>query len=242
MIEVDGLSHAYGPLPVLQDLTMQVADHEILAVLGPSGCGKSTLLRLIGGLELPQSGETRVHPARTDSTPTTYIFQDPTLLPWRTAAGNVALPLEHRGLPPAERAARVAEALARVNLTEFAEHYPRDLSGGMRQRVSVARALVVRPAVLLMDEPLASLDELTRESLLADLIRLWCETPYTGLYVTHSPSEAARIGHRVMVLTPRPGRIRAIVPIDVPVDKRTESHPTITAARQRIWELVRDPA
>ena len=135
----------------------------------------------------------------------------------------------------------MAEALERVNLSEFAGAYPKSLSGGMKQRVSIARALVVKPSVLLMDEPLGSLDELTRDEILADLVRIWRETPYTCLYVTHDPSEAVRIGHRVVVLSRRPARIREIIPIDVPIDRRSESHPKITAARDRIWELIRSP-
>jgi NitT/TauT family transport system ATP-binding protein len=135
----------------------------------------------------------------------------------------------------------VAEVLALVGLKDFAGAYVGTLSGGMRRRVSIARALVVRPTVLLMDEPLASLDGLTRDRLLADLIRIWGETRYTCLHVTHDPAEAVLIGHRVVVLTARPGRIRAVIPIDVPIDKRSESHPTIVAARDRIRELVRSP-
>lgn len=170
-----------------------------------------------------------------------YIFQDPTLLPWRTVAGNVALPLEHLQNVSSDRHRWVVEALARVNLSEFARAYPRSLSGGMKQRVSIARALVVKPAILLMDEPLASLDEFTRDLILSDLVRIWRETPYTCLYVTHDPSEAVRLAHRVVLLTARPGRIREVIPIDVPIDKRSESHPTIAAARDRIWELIRNP-
>jgi NitT/TauT family transport system ATP-binding protein len=243
MIELEGVSHDYGPLPVLRDLGLRVAGGEIVALLGPSGCGKSTLLRLVGGLEKPTFGSIRVPPGgvAVSGGAITYVFQDPTLLPWRTAAGNVALPLEHLGLASGDRHRRVVEALARVSLTEFAEAYPGSLSGGMKQRVSIARALVVRPAVLLMDEPLGSLDELSRDLLIADLVRIWSETPYTCLYVTHDPFEAVRIAHRVVVLSQRPGRIREIIPIDVPIDKRSRTHPTIVEARERIWKLVRNP-
>jgi NitT/TauT family transport system ATP-binding protein len=141
----------------------------------------------------------------------------------------------------AQRRNRVSDALRRVGLIEFANWYPKMLSGGMLQRTSIARALVVQPSILLMDEPLASLDELTREHLISDLIRIWQAVGFTCLYVTHSPAEAVRLAHRVVLLTPRPGRIREIIPIDVPVDKRSPSHPKIATARDRIWELIRNP-
>ena len=242
MIDIEGVSHDYGTVSVLRNLSLRISGGEIVAVLGPSGCGKSTLLRLVGGLEEPAVGTIRI-PNRYSKTEgaVAYVFQDPTLLPWRTAAGNVALPLEHLAVDPDERKRRVAAGLARMNLTEFADSYTNSLSGGMRQRVSIARALVVRPAVLLMDEPLGSLDELTRDLLLSDLVRIWGETPYTCLYVTHDPSEAVRIGHRVVVLSERPAHIREIITIDLPIDRRTPHHPTMIAARERIWELVRNP-
>lgn len=238
-IIVERLSHHYGALSVLQDISFRVSSGEIVAVLGPSGCGKTTLLRILGGLERPASGTVATRSDDPAGGGIRYVFQDPTLLPWRTVAGNVALPLEDRPIAKAERAARVAEALARVDLAAFADHYPKTLSGGMRQRVSIARALVVEPAVLLMDEPLASLDALTRDRLIADLSRLWVESRFTCVYVTHSPAEAARLGHRVVVLSQRPAQIRGIVPIDLPLSERSEQHPAVAAARARIWALVR---
>lgn len=237
MIVIDRLSHDYGPLAVIRDLSLRVESGEIVALLGPSGCGKSTLLRLVGGLERPVAGAVRVAPGGAGAA--TFVFQDPTLLPWRTAAGNVALPLEHRGTGAAARRRRVAEALDRVGLAGFAGAWPKSLSGGMRQRVSIARALVVGPAVLLMDEPLGSLDEQSRDMLLADLARIWAETPYTCLYVTHDPSEAVRIAHRAVVLSARPARVLGIVPVALPIDKRPPTHPTMAEARERIRELVR---
>ena len=240
-VVAQGLSHRYGSRDVLQNIDIQVRAGEIVAVLGPSGCGKSTLLRLIGGLELPTSGMvgTPDGSAMGQGNVVAFAFQEPTLLPWRTVAGNVGLPLEQTGLPRRERDRRVADVLKRVHLSEFAGTYPRDLSGGMRQRAGIARALVVRPQLLLLDEPLAALDELTRDVLIADLARLWSESRHTCIYVTHSPGEAARLGSRVVVLSPRPGRIRGIVTIDTPLEERHENHPAVIAARHAIWELVR---
>jgi len=240
-ILVANLSHAFGDLAVLQDISLSVASGEIVAVLGPSGCGKTTLLRLVGGLEMSVAGSISTRSGAADAANPTiaHVFQDATLLPWRTVAGNVALPLEHRGLARAECDRRVAAALERVSLAAFANYYPKNLSGGMRQRTNLARALVVDPAVLLLDEPLASLDELTRDQVLADLARLWQESRYTCLMVTHSPLESVRLGHRVVVLSDRPARIRGIVAIDLPINERHDLHPAIIAARDRIWALVR---
>lgn len=241
IIEIYNLIKRYDGDTVIGGVNLAIESDEIVAVLGPSGCGKSTLLHLVNGLDSPSTGSIHTRPDRLGgrSGPIAHVFQDATLLPWRTALGNVAFPLEREGLPRAERERRAAEALARVGLAEFAGRYPDSLSGGMRQRVNLARALATRPAALLMDEPLAALDQLTKERLLIDFVRIWTETPFTCLYVTHDPAEAVRIGHRVVVLTPRPARIREIVPIDLPIDKRSESHPTLVAARNRIWELVR---
>jgi NitT/TauT family transport system ATP-binding protein len=238
------ISHTYSGLVVLDDVSLTVASGEIIAILGPSGCGKSTLLRIIGGLERPTAGAvfTRGTPAATTLNPLTYVFQDFALLPWATVAENVALALLHHPMTSDQRAARVASALARVNLSDFAGAYPKQLSGGMKQRASIARALSVDPAVLLMDEPLSALDAQTRELLMDDLVRLWAETRFTAVYVTHNLAEAVRLGHRVVVLSRRPGRIREIVTIDVPLDQRLEGHPALVAARDQIWALIRDEA
>jgi NitT/TauT family transport system ATP-binding protein len=240
----ENLSHAYGPLSVLDGIDLTIRSGEIVAVLGPSGCGKSTLLRMLGGLEKPTSGRALMAgdaPAGCLN-PLTYVFQDFALLPWRTVAGNVALALEHHALSAGERRERVAQALRRVNLSDFAQAYPRQLSGGMKQRTSIARALAVNPAVFLMDEPLSALDAQTRELLMDDLLRLWSETRFTAVYVTHNLAEAARLGHRVVVLSRRPGRIREIVEIAVPLEQRAEGHPDLAKASARIWSLIRDEA
>ncbi len=231
---IENLAHAVGDLEVIRRLDITVGSGEIVALLGPSGCGKTTLLRLVAGLERPMSGSiTQCRRARSAT-----VFQDSTLLPWRTAAGNVALPLEHQDIPAAERRDRVAAVLERVGIADFADYYPKALSGGMRQRVNLARALVTEPALLLMDEPMASLDEQLREILLDDVARLWCERGFTCLYVTHSPAEAVRLGHRVVVLSPRPMEIVDVVSVETPIEERDHFHPAIAAARETVWHLA----
>lgn len=241
-IIVENLSHWFNGLAVLQDINLTVQTGEIVAVLGPSGCGKSTLLQVIGGMVRPCVGSVFLAEQSQADRPVAFVFQDPTLLPWRSLQDNVGLPLDHLRLGAPDRKRRIAAALGRVGLTDFAGYYPKELSGGMQQRTNLARALVVKPAVLLMDEPLSGLDEPTRDLLLDDLVRLWGDSRYTCLYVTHSPLEAARLGHRVVVLSQRPGRVRGIIPIDLPQDQRRNDHPAILAALQAIRLLVRQPA
>lgn len=238
------ISHRYAGLTVLDDISLTVKSGEIVAVLGPSGCGKSTLLRILGGLEQPQKGEvfTRGEAPSSTLNPLTYVFQDFALAPWMSVAENIALPLLHHPMGEAERAGRIAAALARVNLSEFATAYPRQLSGGMKQRAGIARALAVDPAVLLMDEPLSALDGQTRDLLLDDLSALWSETRFTAVYVTHNLAEAVRLGHRVIVLSRRPGRIRDIVSITAPVEARHDAMPELMEARAAIWTLIRQEA
>jgi NitT/TauT family transport system ATP-binding protein len=241
---VDNLSHRYGSLSVLEGISLTIKSGEIVAILGPSGCGKSTLLRMLGGLEKPSSGQVMMagEPPADSLNPLTYVFQDFALVPWRTVAENVAMPLEHHPIGEQERDRRVLDALTRVNLAEFANAYPKQLSGGMRQRTSIARALAVNPAVFLMDEPLSALDAQTRELLMADLTRLWSETQFTAVYVTHNVTEAIRLGHRVVVLSRRPGRIREIISIDLPLAERRDGHPELVEASAQIWSLIRDEA
>lgn len=235
MIMIENLSHCFGALQVLRAVDLTLADGEILAVLGPSGCGKSTLLNIVAGLEIPVAGSVQLGRGASIAT----VFQDPTLLPWCSVAGNVGLVLAHKGLKAADLKRRVSAALAKVGLSDFADHFPKTLSGGMRQRVNLARALVVAPEILLMDEPLSGLDEVTRDDLLDTLIQLWRDSQFTCIYVTHSLTEAVRLGHRVVVLSERPARIQGIVPIDLPHNMRQDSHPAIRAARGRILSLVR---
>nr|WP_193188299.1 ABC transporter ATP-binding protein [Nisaea sediminum] len=243
-LSLDGISHHYGGMPVLSGIDLEIPAGEIVCIVGPSGCGKSTLLRLIGGLEKPDEGAVLQHgaPPADSLNPLTYIFQDFALLPWRSVAGNVSLVLEDRPVGTAERAAIIDDVLARTKLSDFKEALPRQLSGGMKQRVAIARALAVRPAVLLMDEPLSALDSQTRELLMDDLVGLWSKTPFTAVYVTHNLEEAVRLGHRIVVLSRRPGKIRDVVAIDMPLSERPGRLAELTEARERLWALIRDEA
>lgn len=243
-LRVEGVSHAYGPVGVLDDVSLTLRAGEITCVIGPSGCGKSTLLRIVGGLERPDAGRvTQIgEPPAGTLNPLTYIFQDFALLPWRSVAGNVSLVLEDHPLSGAERAGIVADVLARTRLDAFADALPRQLSGGMKQRVAIARALAVRPAMLLMDEPLSALDAQTRELLMDDLIELWLRERFSALYVTHNLAEAVRLGHRVVVLSRRPGLIREIVPIAQPIETRGLGQPALEAVQAHLWGLIRDEA
>jgi NitT/TauT family transport system ATP-binding protein len=192
----------------LDGVDLELARGEFVSVVGPSGCGKSTLLRLASGLSHPTAGELRVDPGEVG-----YVFQDPTLLPWRTVARNVELAAELKGLPRAERRHRVAAAIDLVGLGGFERHLPRMLSGGMRMRVSLARSLLLDPDLCLFDEPFGALDELTRERLNTELLQLYSARRFTGLFVTHSVVEAVFLSTRVVVMSPRPGRIVADVPV-----------------------------
>ena len=241
---LDGISHRYGEVDVLRGIDLEIRHGQIVCIIGPSGCGKSTLLRLIGGLERPTSGRVLQvgEPPAGSLNPLTYIFQDFALLPWRTVAGNVSLVLEDHPVSAAERAGIIEDVLARTKLSEFNAAFPRQLSGGMKQRVAIARALSVRPAVMLMDEPLSALDSQTRELLMEDLIDLWTRERFTACYVTHNLAEAVRLGHRVVVLSRRPGVIREIVEIDTPLADREAGAPDLAARQQHLWQLLREEA
>lgn len=238
------ISHGYDGLTVLDKVGLDVADGEIVCVIGPSGCGKSTLLRLLGGLERPDSGSiTATGNAPEDClNPFTYVFQDFALLPWRTAAGNISLALEEHPLSEAERRERINDVLARTNLSDFADAYPKQLSGGMKQRVAIARALAVRPAVWLLDEPLSALDAQTRELLMDDLINLWNRTRFAAVYVTHNLSEAVRLGHRIVVLSRRPGRVREVISVDQPITDRQPGSPELETMASALWSLLKAEA
>ncbi|HEX2944052.1 MAG TPA: ABC transporter ATP-binding protein [Rhodopila sp.] len=191
----------------LRGASLRLSESDFVALLGPSGCGKSTLLRLIAGLDRPDTGRLEWDDRPPASGDIGYVFQDATLLPWATAEDNVYLPLRLRGVERKTAMQEVHAALHRVGLSGFETARPRALSGGMRMRVSIARALVTRPRLLLMDEPFAALDEFTRHKLQADLLNVWREAGCTVVFVTHSIYEAAFLAHRIVLMTPRPGRI-----------------------------------
>ena len=208
MLRIEEVGRRFGAVEALRGVSLAIADGDFVALLGPSGCGKSTLLRLIAGLDQPDTGrlawDANRQPAQGDIG---FVFQDATLLPWASAADNVFLPLRLRGVSRADATPRIAAALHRVGLAGFEQALPRTLSGGMRMRVSIARALVTRPRLLLMDEPFAALDEFTRHKLQDDLLALWQELRCTVVFVTHSIYEAAFLARRVVLMTPRPGQI-----------------------------------
>ncbi|HAY82913.1 MAG TPA: nitrate/sulfonate/bicarbonate ABC transporter ATP-binding protein [Planctomycetaceae bacterium] len=215
-INVRDVSLSFGSESILQDLNLEIQAGEFITVLGPSGCGKTSLLRIIAGLQLPSTGELQVgggtQPQRHRAS---FVFQDPTLLPWRNALDNVRLPLELAGT---SRSASISAAEDNLNLVGLQatdrDKYPRMLSGGMRMRVSLARALVGNPDVLLFDEPFAALDDLLRQRLNEDIMRLWMQQQWTALFVTHNVAEAVFLGQRIVIMSDRPATIRAVM--DVP--------------------------
>jgi len=226
-----------GNVTALQDIDLDLVPGEFISLIGPSGCGKSTLLRVIGDLIEPTSGTVTVNgkSARRARNDRDYgiVFQDAVLFDWRTVAKNIALPLEMLGWDRDRRRARVREMLELVELGAFADHHPWQLSGGMQQRVAIARALAFEPALLLMDEPFGALDEMTRERLNLELLSIWEKAGSTVVFVTHSISEAVFLSNRVVVMSPRPGRIAGIVEIDLPYPRTVE-----TREEPRYFELV----
>lgn len=243
---VEGVGHRYGDLVALEGIDLDVREGETLALIGPSGCGKSTLLGIMGGILQSSSGRVLIRgtPPKGSLNPSTYIFQDFALLPWRTVEGNVALALEHHRLPASEMGSRIADVLQRTGLSEFRNAFPKQLSGGMRQRVGIARALAVKPAILLMDEPLSALDAQTRELLMEDFLQLWLRERITAVYVTHNLAEALRLADRVCVLSRRPGRVREIVSIDMPQAERARpsAQADLAGLHDRLWALIKAEA
>ncbi|MBI2515361.1 MAG: ABC transporter ATP-binding protein [Opitutae bacterium] len=217
IVKCRALSKRYGDGPlVLDGIGLEVRPGDFVSLIGPSGCGKSTLLKLVSGLSPVTSGELQVagtvpEKARDRQA---FIFQEATLLPWLTAQRNVELPLRLRGVAPAERATRAAELLGRVRLAHAAAMFPRQLSGGMKMRVSIARALALSPELLLLDEPFGALDEMTRQHLNEELLALRERSPFTALFVTHSVSEAVFLSNRIFVMAANPGRIHAEIAVD----------------------------
>ncbi|MGP9813226.1 ABC transporter ATP-binding protein [Rhodopseudomonas sp. NSM] len=233
-IRLRAVTKAYrNGVPALGPIDLDIGRGEFVALLGPSGCGKSTALRLIAGLAQPSAGRIEVAAASSQRGHSIgFVFQEPTLMPWTSVRGNVGLPLKLARAPSAEIARRVDAALARVDLSDFAEAYPRELSGGMKMRASLARALVTDPDILLMDEPFAALDEITRFRLNDDLLALWRELGKTVLFVTHSVFESVYLAQRVVVMSPRPGTIAADFRIAAPEPRNEEFRTSADYAAQ----------
>ena len=243
-VSVRNITKNYGEVEALRDMSLEFPRGQLTSLLGPSGCGKTTLLKIIAGLLLPTSGYVEVN-GKTVQGPgpdRAFVFQDFALLPWRSVRGNISLVLEDHGIKGARADAIISDVLARTKLSDFSKALPRQLSGGMKQRVAIARALAVKPAVMLLDEPLSALDSQTRELLMDDLVALWARQPFTATYVTHNLQEAVRLGHRIVVLSRRPGQIREIVEIDMPLAERQHRNPELEKTQRYLWDLMREEA
>lgn len=248
-IEIRNVEHVYrsaiSSVPALAGVDLSVSDGEFVALLGPSGCGKSSLLRIVADLLRPSGGTVQILPADGGSgghPRTALVFQEYALFPWRTVLDNVAFSLEMRGVPRAERLALATEVLTRVGLHAFAHGYPHQLSGGMRQRVGIARALAAQPEVLLMDEPFGALDAQTRTVLQEELLRVWEIERKTVLYVTHSIDEAVYLADRVVLLTARPGRVKAEYSVELPRPRAMEMRGwnSYTKLSLTIWNALKE--
>jgi NitT/TauT family transport system ATP-binding protein len=247
---LDGVTKTYTDrgghaVRALDGVSVTVASEEFVALLGPSGCGKSTLLQLVAGLLTPTAGQVAFEGALAPGRPlTAMVFQEFALFPWRTVQANIEFGLEEHGVPAAERARRAREYVEMTGLAGFESRYPHQLSGGMRQRVGIARALAVDPAVLLMDEPFSALDAQTRQLMQEELLGIWERTRKTILYVTHNIQEAVFMADRVVVLSRRPGRVLAEVPIELkrPRAEAMVAEPAFVQATERIWALIKDQA
>jgi NitT/TauT family transport system ATP-binding protein len=240
-----GRRGAQQPFVALVNINLEIRAGEFFVIVGPSGCGKSTLLDLIGGLTQPTSGRILISgkPIDGPALDRGLVFQQYALFPWRTAQKNVEFGLEAKGVPARERAEVARRFLELVGLAEFADRYPHELSGGMKQRVAIARSLAYEPDVLLMDEPFAALDAQTRENLQGELIRIWERSGKTIVFITHGIDEAVYLGQRVAVMTSRPGRIKQVV--DIPLESRSREEdiraaPEFARLRHEIWSLLRD--
>ena len=249
LIEVRGVGKTYAaqraPVRALDDISFAVEAGQFVSLVGPSGCGKSTLLQILGGLIEPSDGAVVVD-GRTVTQPMpdqiAMVFQDATLLPWKTALANVEFPLELRGISKSQRRDRARQLLDLVGLAEFDDRYPHELSGGMKQRVSIARGLVQDPKIILMDEPFGSLDEQTRIKMGQELLRIWQATGKTIFFITHSLSEALYLSDVVLVMSQRPGRIIDVMPVELPRPRTYEmmGSEAFGRARNRIWRLIAD--
>ena len=244
-VVVDGVSKSFegenGPVQALDAVDFEVRDGELVCIVGPSGCGKTTLFRIIGGLDSPTAGEVTLSGSPvTGPTPDLgIVFQEYHLFPWRTVRGNVAFGLEQLALSGDARERRISEMLRLVGLEGTADSYPSQLSGGMKQRVAIARSLAVDPEFLLMDEPFGSVDAQTRSMLHEELLDVWHETGKTILFVTHDVEEAVTLADRIVVMTPGPGRVREIVDVDLP-RPRSRTDGAFVEYRERVRSLIRE--
>jgi NitT/TauT family transport system ATP-binding protein len=250
-IEVRNVSQVFKTatqdVVALSDVSLEVKPGRFVVLVGPSGCGKSTLLMMMAGLQRPGSGTIRINGTpieKPDPNRVGVVFQEASLFPWLTAEDNVEFPLALRGMPKAERRAKAEEALKLVGLEGFGKRHPHELSGGMKQRVSIARGLVQDPPVLLMDEPFAALDEQTRMTMGDELLRIWAATGKTVVFVTHSLTEAVYLADEVVVMSPRPGRIVDTLQVQLPRPRTYDmlSGDTFGALRERIWRHIRKSA
>jgi NitT/TauT family transport system ATP-binding protein len=239
------LKESAQPISALQDINLEVRQGEFMVIVGPSGCGKSTLLDLLAGLTSPSKGQILLDgaPIAGPNLNRGIVFQQYALFPWKTALGNVEFGLEAKGVARAERRQIAREFIELVGLSGFEDRYPHELSGGMKQRVAIARSLAYDPEILLMDEPFAALDAQTRETLQSELLRIWEATKKTIVFITHGIEEAVYLGQRVAVMSSRPGRIKQI--IDIPFEARSteddlRSNPEFVKLRHDIWELLKD--
>jgi NitT/TauT family transport system ATP-binding protein len=233
---------AEQPIVALEDVSLSVEAGEFVCIVGPSGCGKSSLLRVIAGIVSQTSGQVHVRRDAADRPLTAMVFQEYALLPWRTVLDNVAFGPENRGVGREERHRQARAILAKMGLGAFAHTYPHQLSGGMKQRVGIARALANDPEILLMDEPLAALDAQTRSIMQEELLRIWAESRKTVLYVTHALDEAIFLGDRVVLMSARPGRLKGIFPVDLPRPRGLEQKgsPRFADIHNQVWRLLRE--
>jgi ABC-type nitrate/sulfonate/bicarbonate transport system ATPase subunit len=249
MIRVRGLSKEFGNLDngggvqALRDISFEVNDNEFITIIGPSGCGKTTLLRIIAGLIPYNRGEVTIdgRPVTGPGPERAVVFQNFALMPWADVLTNVAFGLEVRGTTPEECRARAQRLIKVVGLKGFEKRLPKELSGGMQQRVGLARALAVNPRILLMDEPFGALDEQTRRLLQEELLRLWEQERKTVVFITHSMEEAVLLGDRVMLMTPRPGRVKEMigVPLQRPRSREVEKSSGFVEVKEYLWEQLR---
>jgi NitT/TauT family transport system ATP-binding protein len=246
-IRIDGLAKVFGDekkrTVALEEFSLTVNEGEFVCIVGPSGCGKTTVLRIVAGLETPSSGSIEIATRTTTRPQNAMVFQEHGLFPWMSVADNAAYSLEMRGVGRRERLERIAPFLEIIGLTRFRDHYPQQLSGGMRQRVSLARAFVADPEILLMDEPFAALDAQNKLIMQEELLRIWEGTRKTVLFITHAIDEAIALGDRIVVMTAHPGRIKEIVPVDFPRPRSVaelRADPRFGALQLSIWRMLED--